>query len=109
MEETNRPMTVEALEGGQDFAVVRGPGGETYFAPAVRSRAWGRLSRDAHGLVASVQRLAIERANLDDQITAHVGFLREEGVSWDVIATCIGMTGHGARLRYGAPRDGDDE
>lgn len=81
--------------------VVGGSEGAAFFRPHVRPRAWNRLGDEERFLVSGLQKLAAQRQQMDDHIAEHVEELRELGVSWDVIAWSVGMTGEGARRRYG--------
>lgn len=94
------PVAPGALEEGS-VEVSRSRSGEAFFRPAVRPRSWDRLGEEGQFLLSGVQRLAAQMSELEGHLQAHVLELREVGASWDLIGWSLGLTGEGARRRYG--------
>ena len=64
-------------------------------------RALQRLTPQARNTLAAVQNLAATLLSLEEHLDRHVVELRQEGASWQVIGWALGVTGEGARKRWG--------
>ena len=82
-------------------SVVRTKAGDIYFAPSPRPVAWRRLGEEGEFYVAKVQKLVAQLGQLDDELNGAIASMRTAGISWDIIGVCVGMTGEGARKRWG--------
>ncbi len=93
-------VQVGGLETG-DVEIVRTKTGEAFFRPHVRPRAWDRLGPEGQAVLSGLQHIAGEMSQLQAHVELHVQDARELGASWDVIGWSLGVTGEGARQRYG--------
>lgn len=80
-----------------DFVVVKTPAGQATLLPASARR----LSGDALETYADLMKIALQVGELEDRMARMADELREYGVSWNLIGTAVGLTGEGARGRYG--------
>lgn len=94
------PVQPGGLEDG-DVQVVRSSTGEVFFRPSVRPRSWDRIGDEAQFILSGVQRMAGQMSELERHLEVHVHELRDLGASWDLIGWSLGLTGEGARRRYG--------
>lgn len=82
----------------EDMTVVKTPGGQATVLPASARR----LSGDALEAYADLMKHALEVAAREEFMSSLVLELREYGVSWNLVGTAVGLTGEGARQRYGS-------
>lgn len=101
MEDPRSPLVGHLERDGGALQIVRDAAGQTFWQPPQNTRAWKRLTSDGKGLVSHLQALATNRQYMDEAIEEHIAAARDEGVSWEIIGWSVGMTGEGARQRYG--------
>jgi hypothetical protein len=83
---------------GDDRVVLRTPEGRAAILP----KSAGRLGGDALEVYADLMGVGLQVAELEDRLGQLVDQARELGVSWSLIGSATGLTGEGARQRYGA-------
>lgn len=81
----------------EDVVVVRTPEGQATLLPLSARR----LSGDALETYAEVMKTALQVDELEGRIARMVDELRGYGVSWNLVGHAVGLTGEGARTRYG--------
>lgn len=84
--------------GDEERVMLRTPEGR----PAVLPKSASRLSGAALEGYAALMGLGVKVAQLEDSIGESVHELRSLGVSWNLIGVAVGLTGEGARQRYGS-------
>lgn len=85
----------------QAIVMVRGKtSGAAYFAPA-EPAAYRRLSPEQQVYVASVQEHGAALVEMQERLDELVAEARSADVSWHLIGWSLGMTGEGARQRWG--------
>lgn len=94
-----------SMEPGTDgwtgeVMVKRTAEGRPMFEPVMPKSA-GRLSGEGRSLMAELQATVYEIRERQDRVEGLVGMMREAGVSWALIGWCLGVTGDGARRRWG--------
>lgn len=82
---------------GEDVVVVKTPAGQATVLPASARR----LSGDALETYADLMKRALQVAELEHEMGRLADELRGYGVSWNLIGHAVGLTGEGARGRYG--------
>ena len=88
---------------GLGVAIVRtGDGSAVVLPRAVRG-----LRGEALEAAAELQRVAVHRTELDEQMGHLAGHLRDLGVSWGVIGWSVGTTAQAAQKRWGKDVDED--
>ena len=87
----------ESAYEGDDFVVVKTPAGQATVLPATARR----LSGDALETYADLLKLGLQVGELEGQMGRLADELRGYGVSWNLIGHAVGLTGEGARGRYG--------
>ena len=88
----------EGSMSDEDFVVVRTPAGQAALLPASARR----LSGDALETYADLMKVALQVAQLEGRMAQMADELRHYGVSWNLIGNAVGLTGEGARGRYGS-------
>lgn len=81
-----------------DRAIVLTPEGRAVFVPVSVQR---RLKGEALEVYAEYSRVALEIDKLERELDRLVPQARAVGLSWALLGSPIGLTGEGARLRYG--------
>ena len=96
--------------GGEDdvgaVRIQRVRAADGRLSAAVVPTAFGRLGGEAVEVVRDLQRVGAAMAALQVEARELVAEARELGVSWDLLGWSLGVTGEGARKRYGG--DGVD-
>lgn len=84
-------------DSDEEMVVVRTPEGQATMLPLSARR----LSGDALETYADVMKKALQVDELEREIARLVDELRGYGVSWSLVGHAVGLTGEGARTRYG--------
>lgn len=92
--EPMRPMSGDPGEDGVAFV-------RTNAGAAVVPRSLARMTADQGDVVAEMQRAGFVIQREQRALRELVRDAREVGLSWDAIGWCVGLTGEGARKRYG--------
>lgn len=81
--------------------VVQAPSGGAYFRPAIRPKAWDRLSPGAQDEMAELQLLAAKIHELQGDLEERALSVRRRGASWALIGWALGTSGQAAQKRWG--------
>lgn len=85
----------------EGFAVVRGDTGRAAFLPFAARR----LKGEALDVFTTMQRGGIIISEIEHDLHHMAHEARELGLSWSLIGAAVGLTGEGARRRYGPNPD----
>jgi len=78
-------------------ALMRSPVGVGFVMP----RALANLRGAAAEAAAELQQQAVIRADAQERIDHMIGHCREQGLSWNSIGWCLGVTAQSVQGRYG--------
>ena len=80
-----------------DRAMIVSPSGRSAIVP----QSLRRLDGDALDFFAWLQQKSVQADVLEREIEASIPSARQHGLSWSAIGAALGVTGEGARQRYG--------
>jgi hypothetical protein len=84
-------------DGSDGVAIGRDVLGQAYFVP----RSIRNAGPEAQVVAASLQDAVRVIERMREQIGEGVAAGRAEGMSWDALGWCLGITGEAVRVRYG--------